>query len=104
MLLSFLGPSARCQWGLSPSAESALTSVVFAGMLLGVYSLGAVADSLGRRRGFLASALLLGVSGLASALAPSFGVGTRTRPGNVCCQMRANWGGQGGRRQRQEKG
>ncbi|GAB4823994.1 hypothetical protein N2152v2_011040 [Parachlorella kessleri] len=73
MLLSFLGPSARCQWGLSPSAESALTSVVFAGMLVGVYSLGALADSLGRRRGFLASALLLGVSGLASALAPSFG-------------------------------
>lgn len=45
-----------------------------AGMLLGVNSLGAVADGLGRRRGFLLSALVLGAAGLASALAPSFAV------------------------------
>lgn len=43
-------------------------------MLLGVNSLGAVADGLGRRRGFLLSALVLGAAGLASALAPSFAV------------------------------
>lgn len=73
MLISFLGPALRCGWGLSPSAESALTSVVFAGMLFGVYSLGAIADAVGRRRGFLASALTLAAAGLASALSPSFG-------------------------------
>ena len=74
MLLSFLGPAVRCAWGVGPAAESALTSVVFATMLFGVTSLGAVADQLGRRRGFLLSALILGGAGLASALAPSFGV------------------------------
>ncbi|PRW59112.1 organic cation carnitine transporter 7-like isoform A [Chlorella sorokiniana] len=72
MLLSYLGPAVRCAWGISAGAESTLTSVVFAGMLLGVNSLGAVADQLGRRRGFLLSALVLGAGGLASALAPSF--------------------------------
>eukprot|EP00887_Chlorella_sp_A99_P004750 scaffold4.g4750.t1 len=74
MLLSYLGPSLRCAWGLSPSAESTLTSVVFFGMLCGVYSLGAVSDALGRRGGFFASAVLLGAAGVASAAAPSFPV------------------------------
>lgn len=77
MLLSFLGASVRCEWGVPASSESTLTSVVFAGMLLGVYTLGALADGIGRRRGFLASAALLGASGLSSALAPSFAVGDR---------------------------
>ncbi len=74
MLLSFLGPAVRCQWRVSAGGESALTSVVFAGMMCGVYTLGALADNQGRRRGFLASAVLLGASGLASSLAPSFAV------------------------------
>lgn len=76
MLLSYLGPSVACAWphSVGPAAESALTSVVFAGMLVGVYTLGAVSDAFGRRRGFLLSALLLGAAGLASAAAPSFGV------------------------------
>ena len=33
MLLSFLGPAARCEWGISPRQEGMLTSVVFVGML-----------------------------------------------------------------------
>lgn len=75
MLLSFLGPAVRCQWPhISAGAESILTSVVFVGMLVGVNGLGALADALGRRRGFLVSACLLGTSGLASAMAPSFPV------------------------------
>jgi MFS family permease len=74
MILSFLGPAVVCAWGVGAAAQSALTSVVFVGMMSGVYSLGVVSDHLGRRRGFLLSALLLGVAGLASALAPSFGV------------------------------
>ena len=71
MLLSFLGPAVACAWGASGAQQAALTSVVFAGMLLGVSTLGAVSDHVGRRRGFLFSALLLGAAGLASALAPS---------------------------------
>ncbi|PSC73678.1 organic cation carnitine transporter 7-like [Micractinium conductrix] len=73
MLLSFLGPAVRCAWNVPPAAESVLSSVVFVGMLLGVTSLGAAADHLGRRRGFFLSAAVLGAAGLASAAAPSFG-------------------------------
>lgn len=74
MLLSFLGPSIRCYWPsqVGPFRESLLTSVVFLGMLGGVYSLGVVSDSFGRRQGFFLSALILGVAGLASSLAPSY--------------------------------
>jgi MFS family permease len=80
MILSFLGPAIHCAWGVGPGAESLLTSVVFVGMMSGVYSLGVLADTVGGRRGFLASALLLGAAGLASALAPSLPVsGVRFR-------------------------
>ncbi|KAL4859828.1 Organic cation/carnitine transporter 7 [Chlorella vulgaris] len=73
MLLSFLGPAIHCAWGVGPASESLLSSVVFVGMLAGVYVLGLVSDQYGRRRGFLASALLLGAAAMASAAAPSFG-------------------------------
>jgi MFS family permease len=76
MLLSYLGPAAACAWPstVGPAAQSLLTSVVFAGMLVGVYCLGAVSDGLGRRKGFFLSAALLGTAGLASAMSPSFAV------------------------------
>lgn len=67
-------PACRCAWHVGAAAESALSSVVFAGMLLGVYCLGAVSDAAGRRAGFLLSAVTLGAAGLASAAAPSFAV------------------------------
>lgn len=35
MLLSFLGPAVECEWGLSPAEVGSLTSVVFAGMVVG---------------------------------------------------------------------
>eukprot|EP00890_Picochlorum_soloecismus_P001562 jgi/Picsp_1/2406/NSC_05867-R1_synaptic vesicle 2-related len=74
MILSFLGPSVACTWPdqVGPVEESILTSIVFAGMLVGVYALGAVSDSWGRRKGFVVSALLLGAAGMASAFAPTF--------------------------------
>ena len=34
MLLSFLGPSLKCDWGLSSNEESLLTTVVFVGMMM----------------------------------------------------------------------
>lgn len=49
MLLSFVGPAVRSAWGLSSSEESLITSVVFAGMLIGAYSWGIVSDKHGRR-------------------------------------------------------
>ncbi|CAN1761234.1 Organic cation/carnitine transporter 7 [Linum perenne] len=50
MILSFVGPALKSQWNLSSSQESLLTTVVFAGMLVGAYSWGFVADSYGRRQ------------------------------------------------------
>jgi len=75
MLLSYLGPSVACYWPdtVGPFQESLLTSVVFAGMMIGVCSLGMAADVLGRRKGFFLSAAILSIAGLASAVAPSFG-------------------------------
>lgn len=49
MLLSFIGPAVQAEWGLSPNKESMITSVVFAGMLIGSYSWGIVSDKFGRR-------------------------------------------------------
>ena len=49
MLLSFVGPAVQSLWNLSSREESSITSVVFAGMLIGAYSWGIVADKHGRR-------------------------------------------------------
>lgn len=49
MLLSFVGPAVQAEWGLSSNKESMITSVVFAGMLIGSYSWGVVSDKFGRR-------------------------------------------------------
>ncbi|CAI9261935.1 unnamed protein product [Lactuca saligna] len=53
MLLSFVGPALQSAWNLSSHEQSMITSVVFAGMLVGAYSWGVVADKHGRRKGFL---------------------------------------------------
>ena len=73
MLLSFLGPSVRCEWGVSPQQEGRLTSVVFVGMLFGAPTWGVVADARGRRVAFFATTIITFVAGLVSALSPSFG-------------------------------
>jgi MFS family permease len=49
MLLSFVGPAVQSAWGLSSNEESLITSMVFAGMLVGAYSWGIVSDTHGRR-------------------------------------------------------
>ncbi|GJM84439.1 hypothetical protein PR202_ga00107 [Eleusine coracana subsp. coracana] len=49
MLLSFLGPLVRQQWDVSPQHESMLSSVVFAGMLIGACLWGFLSDKYGRR-------------------------------------------------------
>jgi len=49
MLLSFVGPAVQAEWGLLSNQLSMITSVVFAGMLIGAYSWGAVSDTFGRK-------------------------------------------------------
>ncbi|CAN1298977.1 Organic cation/carnitine transporter 7 [Linum perenne] len=72
MILSFIGPAVKSKWNLSTNQETLLSVVVFAGMLVGAYSWGAVADKLGRRKGFLVTALVTSAAGLLSAFAWNF--------------------------------
>ena len=73
MLLSFLGPSVRCEWVVSPTQEGRLTSVVFVGMLFGAPTWGVVADARAGDARFVATTIITFVAGLASAFSPSFG-------------------------------
>ncbi|MQL85815.1 hypothetical protein Taro_018359, partial [Colocasia esculenta] len=61
MLLSFVGPSVRSEWGLSSREESLITSSVFVGMLIGAYS-----------KGFLFTAIVTSGAGLLSAFSPNY--------------------------------
>ncbi|KAL5747058.1 hypothetical protein ACOSP7_024060 [Xanthoceras sorbifolium] len=72
MLLSFVGPSVQSLWSLSSKQESLITSVVFAGMLVGAYSWGIVSDNYGRRKGFLITAIVTSGAGFLSAFAPNY--------------------------------
>ena len=53
MILSFVGPVVKSQWNLSSTQESLLSTVVFAGMLVGAYSWGLFSDYCGRRQAHL---------------------------------------------------
>ncbi|KAH7515230.1 hypothetical protein FEM48_Zijuj10G0004900 [Ziziphus jujuba var. spinosa] len=72
MLLSFVGPALASSWGLSSNQQALLTTVVFAGMLVGAYSWGIVSDRHGRRKGFLITATVTASAGFLSALAPNY--------------------------------
>ncbi|WCJ34857.1 Synaptic vesicle 2-related protein [Euphorbia peplus] len=72
MILSFVGPAVKFQWGLSSSQESLLSSVVFAGILVGAYTWGLVSDSYGRRRAFLSMTVITSGTGMISAFAPNY--------------------------------
>ncbi|GJN32795.1 hypothetical protein PR202_gb21325 [Eleusine coracana subsp. coracana] len=49
MLLSFIGPSVKEEWGLSGGEEGLVTSVLFAGTLVGAFTGGLASDRYGRR-------------------------------------------------------
>ncbi|KAK9821616.1 hypothetical protein WJX81_008270 [Elliptochloris bilobata] len=72
MLLSFLGPAVRCEWGLTPSQEGLITSVVFLGTMAGATLWGRLADACGRRVGFFGTAVFTFAFGLASAGSPNY--------------------------------
>ncbi|XP_028776853.1 organic cation/carnitine transporter 7 [Neltuma alba] len=71
MILSVVGPAVQSAWSLSPQQENLITSIVFAGMLMGSYTWGIVSDKHGRRKGFLIPALVTAMAGLLSAFSPS---------------------------------
>ncbi|KAI3803179.1 hypothetical protein L1987_31328 [Smallanthus sonchifolius] len=72
MLLSFVGPAIQPEWGLSATEESLISTVAFAGMLVGAYSWGVVSDTYGRKKGFLGSAIITSIAGFLSAFAPNY--------------------------------
>ncbi|CAA2969717.1 organic cation carnitine transporter 7-like [Olea europaea subsp. europaea] len=72
MILSFIGPTVKSEWGLSSGQESLITTVVFAGMLIGAYSWGIISDNYGRRIGLLSVAAVTSLFALLSAFAPNY--------------------------------
>lgn len=52
MILSFVGPTVKSEWNLSSTEESLITTAVFAGLVVGAYAWGLVADNYGRRHTF----------------------------------------------------
>jgi MFS family permease len=59
------------RFGLGPNAMSLILGAWFAGLMLGASGFGTLADRYGRRRIFLASLVLYGVTTLAAAFAPN---------------------------------
>lgn len=49
MILSFIGQAVKSEWDLSSSQESLLSTIVFAGMVIGAYGWGTISDTYGRR-------------------------------------------------------
>lgn len=72
MILSFVGLAVKTEWGLSSGQESLLTTVVFAGMLIGANSWGLMSDKYGRRKGLLGSTILTSIAGLMSTFSPNY--------------------------------
>ncbi|KAK0571490.1 hypothetical protein LWI29_017033 [Acer saccharum] len=72
MILSFVGPAVKSKWKLSSGEESLLTTVVFAGMLVGAYSWGLISDNWGRRKSFFLISIVTSGAGLLSAFSPNY--------------------------------
>ncbi|KAL3533176.1 hypothetical protein ACH5RR_006697 [Cinchona calisaya] len=72
MILSFIGPALQSEWDLSSSKESLISTVVFAGMLIGAYLWGHISDNRGRKKGFLGAAVVNAGAGLLSAFSPNY--------------------------------
>eukprot|EP00606_Chrysophyceae_sp_TOSAG23-5_P000906 GSChrysophyteH2.ASY1.ANO1.1003.1 assembled CDS len=70
--LSFINPCAGEEWSLDNSQIALITSVVFAGQVLGSFFWGPFADAYGRWKAYMYSVLILCVSSWASGFAPSY--------------------------------
>ncbi|KAG6767758.1 hypothetical protein POTOM_026644 [Populus tomentosa] len=83
MILSFVGPAVHSKWGLTSHEESLITTVVFAGMLVGAYTWGIIMPRLGWR-------WLLALSALPSFLLLVFYTLTPESPRYLCLKGRKN--------------
>ncbi|KAJ8766670.1 hypothetical protein K2173_001190 [Erythroxylum novogranatense] len=72
MILSFVGSAVKSEWKLTSNQESLITTMVFAGVLLGSFTWGQISDRFGRRRGYLVTSVVTSIAGLLSAFAPNY--------------------------------
>ncbi|KAH6817287.1 Major facilitator superfamily protein [Perilla frutescens var. frutescens] len=72
MILSFIGAAVESEWHLSPGEKSMISTVVFAGMLVGSFFWGVISDTYGRIKGILGLATITSAAGLFSALSPNY--------------------------------
>lgn len=72
MLLSFLLPTLEKEWKLKGWQSALIASATFLGVLVGSFAWGMVADKLGRRKGYLATALFTSIFGVASCFANGY--------------------------------
>ncbi|CAF0796926.1 unnamed protein product [Rotaria sp. Silwood1] len=73
MLLAILGPAITCYWpDVTKIQMAALTTGVFAGMMVGAFIFGIIADKYGRRRVIIISAVLNTIFGIFTAIAPNY--------------------------------
>ena len=72
MLLAFIKAPLQCEFGISDGEAALITTAVGMGMFFGSTVWGLVADTYGRRFGFLATAGFTFVFGIVSALATNF--------------------------------
>lgn len=68
MLLSFVGPTIRCEWHLETGVDGIITTSIFLGGAIGMPFWGYVADVLGRRYTCMAASMVTVVAGTSSVL------------------------------------
>lgn len=71
-LLSYLSACASADFNLSTTEEASVSSVVFAGIMVGAYFFGSFANRYGRKRAFLLACIIISTGGFVTAAAPSF--------------------------------
>jgi MFS family permease len=71
-LLSYLASCAGVEFNLSEAEKAAITSVAFAGVIVGTSICGMVSDRYGRRIGFLSATFLTSIGGLLTAFSTSY--------------------------------
>ena len=74
LLLSYIKHPLQCEWGISDMQAASITTGVGFGMLCGSITWGIVADTYGRRLGFLAVAAFTFLFGLLSAVSTGYGM------------------------------
>lgn len=73
-LLTFMSQCAGAEWGLDNAQVAAITSAVFAGELFGGLFWGPVADTYGRRKGFMMAVAIIAIAGVFSGASVNYGM------------------------------